>query len=193
MEKKEQLIRQISHSENELKKAEQAIERLKSEKKIIMLQKGNPNFIKEENEQLKMTHQFYLSYFKGYQNQVLDLQKQLQNNQAKLIKIKEENENLKRSISKVKNNNNITNNNYRIKNIKDLKKTIKFDTYKNDNQNHNNIINVKEIKKYTIDAAKKKEFENLLKNLKLKSNEYIFKINEQNQKIKEYRDYLQNI
>ena len=112
MEKKEQLIRQISHSENELKKAEQAIQRLKSEKKIIMLQKGNPNFIKEENEQLKMTHQFYLSYFKDYQNQVLDLQKQLQNNQAKLTKLKEENENLKRSFSKVKkNNNNITNNN----------------------------------------------------------------------------------
>jgi chromosome segregation ATPase len=40
---------------------------------------------------------------------------------------------------------------------------------------------------------KKKEFENLLKNLKLKSNEYIFKINEQNQKIKEYRDYLNKI
>ena len=173
MEKKEQLIRQISHSENELKKAEQAIQRLKSEKKMIISQKGNPNFIKEENERLKMIHQFYLSHIKDYQNQVLDLQKQLQNNQAKLIKLKEENENLKNRFSKFKNNN-ITNNNYLIKNIKDLKKTIKFYIYKNDNQNHNNIINVKEIKKYTIDADKKKEFANLLKNLKLKSNEYIF-------------------
>ena len=86
-----------------------------------MPQKGNPNIIKEENERLKITHQFYLSYIKDYQNQTLDLQKQLKNNQAKLIKLKEENENIKRRFSKFKNNNNITNN-YLIKNIKDLKK-----------------------------------------------------------------------
>ena len=179
MEKMEQLVRQLSHSENELKKAEQIIQRLKEEKKVIMPQKGNPNIIKEENERLKITHQFNLSYIKDYQNQTLDLQKQLKNNQAKLIKLKEENENIKKRFSKFKNSNNITNN-YLIKNIKDLKKTIKLDIYKNNNPIHNNIINIKENKNYIIDAAKKKEFENLLKNLKLKSNEYILKINEQN-------------
>ena len=179
MEKMEQLVRQLSHSENELKKVEQIIQRLKEEKKVIMPQKGNPNIIKEENERLKITHQFNLSYIKDYQNQALDLQKQLKNNQAKLIKLKEENENIKKRFSKFKNSNNITNN-YLIKNIKDLKKTIKLDIYKNNNPTHNNIINAKENKKYTIDAVKKKEFENLLKNLKLKSNEYILKINEQN-------------
>ena len=81
----EQLVRQLSHSENELKKAEQIIQRLKEEKKVIMPQKGNPNIIKEENERLKITHQFNLSYIKDYQNQALDLQKQLKNNQAKWV------------------------------------------------------------------------------------------------------------
>ena len=179
MEEIEQLVLQLSNYENELKNAEQTIQGLNEEKIIIISQNENPNIIKEENERLKITHQFNLSYIKDYQNQALDLQKQLKNNQAKLIKLKEENENIKKRFSKFKNSNNITNN-YLIKNIKDLKKTIKLDIYKNNNPTHNNIINAKENKKYTIDAVKKKEFENLLKNLKLKSNEYILKINEQN-------------
>ena len=188
MEEMEQLVLQLSNYENELKKAEQTIQELNEEKIIIISQKENPNIIKEENECLNITHQICLSDIKDYQNQVLNLQQEIYNNQTKIIKLKEENENLKKKFSKFENNNNTNNN--RIKNIKDLKKTIKLDIYKNKDQNQNNIINVKENKKYTIDAAKKKEYENSLKDLKSKSNEYIININEQNQKIKEYKDLM---
>ena len=193
MEEMEQLVLQLSNYENELKKAEQTIQELNEEKIIIISQKENPNIIKEENECLNITHQICLSDIKDYQNQVLNLQQEIDNNQTKLIKLKEENENLKKKFSKFENNNNNTNNNNRIKNIKDLKKTIKLDIYKNKDQNQNNIINVKENKKYKIDEVKKKEYENSLKDLKSKSNEYIININEQNQKIKEYKDYLNKI
>jgi len=192
MEEIEQLVLQLSNYENELKNAEQTIQGLNEEKIIIISQNENPNIIKEENESLKLIHQVNLSDIKDYQNEVLYLQNELKNNQTKIIKLKEENENLKKRLSKFENKDNISNNN-RIKNIKDLKKTIKLDIYKNNNHNHNIIINVKENKKYTIDTAKKKEYENILNNLKLQSNEYILNINEQNQKIKEYIDYLNKI
>ena len=151
----EQLILKLSNYEIELKKAEQTIQELNEEKIMIISQDENPNIIKEENESLKITHQICLADIKDYQNQVLYLQEELTNNQTKIIKLKEENENLKKQLSKFENNNNIANNN-RIKNIKDLKNTIKLDIYKNNNYNHNNITNVKENKKYTIDEAKKR-------------------------------------
>ena len=152
----EQLVLQLSNSENELKKAEQTIQQLKEEKIIKISKKENPNIIKEENEYLKITHQICLSDIKDNQNQILYLQNELKNNQTKTIKLKEENENLKKRFSNFNNNNNITNNNNRIKNIKDLKKTIKLDIYKNNNHNNNNIINVKENKNIELIQQKKR-------------------------------------
>ena len=55
MEETEKLVLQLSNYENELKKAEEIIQRLKEEKIIIIIsQIENPNIIKEENECLKI-------------------------------------------------------------------------------------------------------------------------------------------
>ena len=75
-------------SEENLKKADEEIRILKE----IKMKKENPNLLKEENEDLELTHQLCLEDKKIYNEKVSKLKEEKYKNEAKISKLREENE-----------------------------------------------------------------------------------------------------
>ena len=69
----DELYAEISLSENNLEKAEEEIKNLKEKK----LKLENPDLIKEENEDLKLTHELCLEDIKAYNEKIIKLKEML--------------------------------------------------------------------------------------------------------------------
>ena len=77
------LYAEISLSENKLDQAEEEIKILKDKKLKI----ENPELIKEENEDLKFTHELCLEDIKAYNEKIIKLKEMLKKKGRKTIKI----------------------------------------------------------------------------------------------------------
>ena len=63
----------------------------------------NKSNLEEENESLKVNHQINTQDIEYYKSEILKLEEKRNNNQAKILKLKEENQKLKNNFSKSKN------------------------------------------------------------------------------------------
>ena len=77
---------------NNLEKAEEEINFLKDKKS----KKENPDLLKEENEDLKLTHELCLEDIKIFNDKIIKLKEEIEKNKETLSKLKEENNNLKK-------------------------------------------------------------------------------------------------
>ena len=192
MKKIDDLNTEISLSENELEKAEEEIKLLK-EKKLKM---ENPDLIKEENEDLKLTHELCIEDIKAYNEKIIKLKEMLTKKEEKLSKLREENINLKKdtNIKKEKPE--------PLKNlIFDFKELFKSIGLKSVEMTDNDVIennmvkdeeNIKMINKEKVEE-KQKEFEKILDELKNKANQINSIVNKQKEIINEHKKYLNEI
>ena len=192
MKKIDDLNTEISLSENKLEKDEEEIKLLK-EKKLKM---ENPDLIKEENEDLKLTHELCIEDIKAYNEKIIKLKEMLTKKEEKLSKLREENINLKKdtNIKKEKPE--------PFKNlIFDFKELFKSIGLKSVEMTDNDVIenntvkdeeNIKMINKEKVEE-KQKEFEKILDELKNKANQINSIVNKQKEIINEHKKYLNEI
>ena len=187
----DKLKSKIVESEVNLKKAEEEIKILKD----IKMKKDNPDLIKEENEDLELTHQLYLEDIKIYKEKILKLKEEQKTIDSKIIKIKQENEKLKKEKNINLQKQDSTSNKSIISNIKDLCKSQNFQIRENilNDENDINVDENKEIENSEKIKQKKEEYGKKLDDIKNRSNEINSIIKKQNEKIKEYRNYLTEI
>ena len=124
----------ISLSQKMMKNAEDEIKKLK-EKKSKM---ENLDILKEEKEDLLLTHQLIIEDIKIYKEKISKLKEEVKSNETRLLNLREENEKLK----KEKNINNQESNENKnvILNFIDLYKSTKLKRKTiNQNENDNNI------------------------------------------------------
>ena len=187
---------QLSSTENMIKKAENKIKDLKD----TLYKRENPDLLKEENEDLKLTHQLSVEDIKIYSEKALKLNEEFKKNVLILSKLREENEKLKKNknINKQqsKENKNMILNfkdlykSIGLKRIKELKNdNIKIDNndYQKNNKENKNNENAEKINK------KKEEYEKVLYELKNKANQINLIMKKQNEKINGHRKYLNEV
>ena len=182
----------LSSTENQIKEAEEKIKNLKAKK----LKDQNPALLKDENECLELSHQMNFQDIKLYNEKIIKMGKELEKNKEKLLKLREENKKLKKekNINKQesKENKNV------ILNLKDLYQSIglkirkeetkeDLDTNVNNEQENTKTENTEEVNK------KIKEYEKVFEELKEKANQINSIIFEQNETIKESRNYLNDV
>ena len=188
------LYAEISLSENKLDQAEEEIKILKDKKSKI----ENPELIKEENEDLKLTHELCLEDIKAYNEKIIKLKEMLKKKEEKLSKLREENTNLKKDKNKniKKEEPEIMEN--IISDFKELVKSIGLKAMEGSDNDalENNIIkdeeNIKIVNKEKIEE-KQKEYEKILDELKNKANQINSIVNKQKEIINEHRKYLYEI
>ena len=192
IKKIDDLNTEISLSENKLEKAEEEIKLLK-EKKLKM---ENPDLIKEENEDLKLTHELCIEDIKAYNEKIIKLKEMLTKKEEKLSKLREENINLKKDTNIKKEEPEP------LKNlIFDFKELFKSIGLKSVEMTDNDVIenntvkdeeNIKMINKEKVEE-KQKEFEKILDELKNKANQINSIVNKQKEIINEHKKYLNEI
>ena len=187
----DKLKSKIVESEVNLKNAEEEIKILKE----LKMKKDNPNLIKEENEDLELTHQLCLEDMKIYKEKILKLKEEQKAIDSKIIKIKQENEKLKKEKDINLQNQDSKSHKNIISNIKDLCISQNFQIRKNifNDENNINVCENKEIENSEKIRQKKEEFGKKLDDIKNRSNEINSIIKKKNEKIKEYRNYLNEI
>ena len=192
----EQIKLNLEKSERNLKTANEILKDLQEQK----AKRDNPNILKEENEDLDITHRLCIEDIKHYNENILQLQKEQKLNEDIILKLKKENEKLKKEKNVPDNNNNNKNSKAYgefVLNMKDLCKKLGFKLLKKDqNPPQENIIkDNKEGKKINLDKIKKtkEDFDKTLKELKTKSNQFNNKIRGQNITVNEYRKYLNEV
>ena len=79
---------QLSSTQSMIEKAEEKIKTLKE----TISKRQNPNLLKEENEDLKLTHQLSEEDIKIYSEKILKLKEEFSKNEGILLKLREENE-----------------------------------------------------------------------------------------------------
>ena len=186
---------QISSSESMIKKLENKIKDLKD----IISKRQNPDLLKEENEFLKITHQLSVEDTKIYNEKISKLNEELQKNKISLLKLREENEKLKKAKNIKKQESKSEQNT--ILNVKDLYKSIglkKMNFLKNNkvkNINNNQINNKINNKNENMEKINKKikEYEKILSELKNQANQINLVMNKQNEIINGYRKYLNEV
>ena len=192
MKKIDDLNTEISLSENKLEKAEEEIKLLK-EKKLKM---ENPDLIKEENEDLKLTHELCIEDIKAYNEKIIKLKEMLTKKEEKLSKLREENINLKKDTNIKKEEPEPSKN--LIFDFKELFKSIGLKSVEmtdNDVIENNTVKdeeNIKMINKEKVEE-KQKEFEKILDELKNKANQINSIVNKQKEIINEHKKYLNEI
>ena len=154
----EQIKLNLEKSERNLKTANEILKDLQEQK----AKRDNPNILKEENEDLDITHRLCIEDIKHYNENILQLQKEQKLNEDIILKLKKENEKLKKEKNVPDNNNNNNNKNSKaygefVLNMKDLCKKLGFKLLKKDqNPPQENIIkDNKEGKKINLDKIKK--------------------------------------
>ena len=193
---------QLASTEKMVKKAEDKIKDLKEQ----MTKKNNPTLLKEENEDLKLTHQLSQEDIKIYKEKIFKLKEEYKKNKETLSQLREENTKLKEEQNiKKKESKELTNTIMNFKdlyqsiNIKRLKETQKENINQNINQNVNinqNTIKEEDNKnkeKFEKIIKKKNEYEKILDELKEKGNQINSDINKQNDIVNGYRNYLNEI
>ena len=192
MKKIDDLNTEISLSENKLEKAEEEIKLLK-EKKLKM---ENPDLIKEENEDLKLTHELCIEDIKAYNEKIIKLKEMLTKKEEKLSKLREENINLKKDTNIKKEKPEPLKN--LIFDFKELFKSIGLKSVEGTDNDviENNTVkdeeNIKMINKEKVEE-KQKEFEKILDELKNKANQINSIVNKQKEIINEHKKYLNEI
>ena len=192
MKKIDDLNAEISLSENKLEKAEEEIKLLK-EKKLKM---ENPDLIKEENEDLKLTHELCIEDIKAYNEKIIKLKEMLTKKEEKLSKLREENINLKKDTNIKKEEPEPLKN--LIFDFKELFKSIGLKSVEGTDNDviENNTVkdeeNIKMINKEKVEE-KQKEFEKILDELKNKANQINSIVNKQKEIINEHKKYLNEI
>ena len=192
MKKIDDLNTEISLSENKLEKAEEEIKLLK-EKKLKM---ENPDLIKEENEDLKLTHELCIEDIKAYNEKIIKLKEMLTKKEEKSSKLREENINLKKDTNIKKEEPEPLKN--IIFDFKELFKSIGLKSVEGTDNDviENNTVkdeeNIKMINKEKVEE-KQKEFEKILDELKNKANQINSIVNKQKEIINEHKKYLNEI
>ena len=187
-----ELVRQLSESENELRKANNTLYNLKEE--IMNKVPNNISKILGENHDLELTHKLCQEDIPIYKEDIKRLTEQKKQNEAEILKLKEENEKLK--------NKNLPKKDSKayhdvIKNLKDLSKKLGINFKKKESKDNfgEDIKKVENQKLINKDIVKKnkEEFEKKLKDLKEKSNEFNIIIQIQNEVMNDYKDYLNEV
>ena len=207
------LVMQLSETEDTLNKANETIKNLKEEKEKKdsdkLKKNDDDNYLKKENELLKLTHDLCMGDIKTYNENILKLKEEERNNNEKILRLKEENDKLKKEKNK-KNKKDSKEFKNMIFNIKDITKTLRFQiknlpNEQNENENDNeedvNIINInnneneeeKKMENFEKIKHKKEEFEKILKDLKNKSNQFNTTLHEQTETINKHRVYLNEV
>ena len=188
-----ELIKQLSQSESELRKVNNTLYSLKEE--IINKVPNNISKLLGENHDLELTHKLCQEDIPIYKEDIKRLTEQKNKNEAELLKLKEENEKLKKNKSLPKKDSKA----YQdiIKNLKDLSKKLGIN-FKKKESKENFYENMKKEEKLNLinkDIIKKTkgEFEKKFKELKIKSNEFNIIMGQQNEVINEYKDYLKEV
>ena len=185
---------QISSTEAKIKEAEGIIELFKERK----LKYENPSLIRDENDILDFTHQSNGVDIKLYNEKILKLQKEVEKNGQKLLKLREENAKLKKEKNIETNNPEPEDNKNRILNLKDLTQSINLiirTESKDVSGDIDTITSEENIKMENAEVINKKikEYEKVFEELKEKGNQISSFIDKQNEAIKENRNYLNDI
>ena len=193
------LISKIKRSEEEIIildiKRQNLEEELKNQNKIHLLEKGN--------YKLKENHKLFQEGIQNYIEKSNNLQIKKKDNKKLIEKLKLENKNLQKYITNISNEIK-GNNNKLIHSIKDLKESMNFclfndNNYKEEIEENENEIKLEDIKtKYNLINSeeiklRKKEYEINYKELKEESNLFYEDIEEQKKIIEIHKNYLNEI
>ena len=193
MDSYDELLKQLNQSEYELKKVNDTLNSLKEE--IIYKVPNNISKILGENHDLELTHKLCQEDIPIYKEDIKRLTEQKNQNESEISKLKEENEKLKKNKSLPKKDSKA----YQdvIKNLKDLSKKLGINFKKKESKDNFGEDIKKEEKQNLInkDVVKKtkEEFEKKFKDLKTKSNEFNIIMQQQNEAMNDYKDYLNEV
>jgi hypothetical protein len=193
MDSYDELLKQLNQSEYELKKVNDTLNSLKEE--IIYKVPNNISKILGENHDLELTHKLCQEDIPIYKEDIKRLTEQKKQNESEISKLKEENEKLKKNKSLPKKDSKA----YQdvIKNLKDLSKKLGINFKKKESKDNFGEDIKKEEKQNLInkDVVKKtkEEFEKKFKDLKTKSNEFNIIMQQQNEAMNDYKDYLNEV
>ena len=128
-----ELLKQLSQSENEIRKANDTLRNLKEE--IINKVPNNISKILGENHDLELTHKLCQEDIPIYKEDIKRLTEQKKQNEAEILRLKEENEKLKKNKS-LPNVSKKDSQAYQdvIKNLKDLSKKLGINFKKKDSK-----------------------------------------------------------
>ena len=191
-----ELLKQLSQSENEIRKANDTLRNLKEE--IINKVPNNISKILGENHDLELTHKLCQEDIPIYKEDIKRLTEQKKQNETEILRLKEENEKLKKNKS-LPNVSKKDSQAYQdvIKNLKDLSKKLGINFKKKDSKANLGEVIKKVVKENLInkDIIKKTkaEFEKKFKDLKTKSNEFNIIMQQQNEVMNDYKDYLNEV
>ena len=191
-----ELLKQLSQSENEIRKANDTLRNLKEE--IINKVPNNISKILGENHDLELTHKLCQEDIPIYKEDIKRLTEQKKQNETEILRLKEENEKLKKNKS-LPNVSKKDSQAYQdvIKNLKDLSKKLGINFKKKDSKDNLGEVIKKVVKENLInkDIIKKTkaEFEKKFKDLKTKSNEFNIIMQQQNEVMNDYKDYLNEV
>ena len=191
----DQLRSQLSSTKNSIIHAENKIKALKE----AITKRKNPDLLKQENENLKLTHQLGSENIRIYNEKILKLKNQFKMNEEVLLKLREKNKQLKIEKNAIKQESKPSQN--VISNFKDLYKSInlkKKTDLKSDNVKNivdNRIKDKENIKTENFEKINKikHQYENILDKLKDKANQINYTLKKQNEIIDGYRNYLNEI
>ena len=184
------IILQLSSSENELKRANDAIKNMTNELELLK----NKNLkLKEENEEYDLIHKLCSKDILEYKEEIKKLNKNKKDNEKRISELKTENQNLKNKKAK-KNKKKEKKNT--INNIKDLSKSLGI-VIKNDNdefEEKGEIRTTNELKNIE-EVIQKKKVDNDLEFIKLKEkcNGFYQDIEQQKEIIENYKRYLNEV
>ena len=195
----EDIKERLKSSENNLKIANETIKNLLDQ----ISKRANPTILKEENEDLELSHILCIEDIKIYNGSVTKLTEEVKKNKEKLSKLLEENDKIRKEKNlPLRKRESKAYKNF-IVNLKDLCKNLGLKVKKNspnepkekEKENINNIKENENKNKQNFERIKRKkeEFDNILNELKNKSNQCNNIIREQNDKINEYRNYLNEV
>ena len=184
------IILQLSSSENELKKANDIIKNLSNELELL---KNKNSKLKEENEEYDLINKICSKDISEYKEEIKKLNKNKNDNEKRISELKNENQNLKKKKAKKSKEKEKKN---PINNIMDLSKSLGF-IIKRDNdefEEKSEIRNTNEIKNLEEEVQKKK-VDNDLEFIKLKEkcNGFYQDIEQQKEIVENYKRYLNEI
>ena len=189
----QEILMQINNSKQELKKANEIIKQLK-----IRQQNSNSHKfskLKEENNFLKTTHQICKEDVSKYKNEIEILNQKIKLNDFEIIKLKNENNSLKKSKTKIQENQN------HINSLEGLRKTLNLEFSKDEdsyikseiNTNINNNNSKSKIKNYEELQKKKTDYELKFIELKEKCNRFHHDLEQLKNIMDNYQNYLKEI
>ena len=189
-----ELIMQLSKSENDLKKANDTYENLLNYARQKLPRQVAE--IIEDNHDLDLFHRLCEEDIANHKEDLKKLTELKKKNDDEILKLKQENENLKNKKGNIVKKDIESYKDF-LETLKDLSKKLGLDIRKSSPHEYFNDVdkNKEEKQKINLDKIKKMKevYEKKFKELKNKSNEYNNNIEKQNKIINEYKEYLNEI